>query len=94
MDGAEFREGLHALLGLAEGRRAAVMCAEAVPWRCHRQLIADVLVVRGVEVRHVIGRGAAEAHRLTEFARGDGDRVVYDRGIPGMLASRARSDRP
>jgi uncharacterized protein (DUF488 family) len=94
MDGADFRDGLDALLGLAEGRRAAVMCAEAVPWRCHRQLIADALVVRGVEVRHVIGAGRAAPHRLTEFARVDGERIVYDRGVPGTLASRSRSDRP
>ena len=94
MDGSEFRDGLEALVRLADGRRAAIMCAEAVPWRCHRQLIADVLVARGVEVRHVTGRGAPEPHRLTPFARVDGDRVVYDRGVPGMLASRSRSDRP
>jgi uncharacterized protein (DUF488 family) len=94
MDGDEFREGLEGLLALAEGHRAAVMCAEAVPWRCHRQLIADALVARGVEVMHVTGRGKAEPHRLTPFARVDGDRVVYDRGVPGTLASRSRSDRP
>jgi len=94
MDGDEFREGLDALLALAEGHRVAVMCAEAVPWRCHRQLIADALVVRGVEVRHVTGRGEAQPHRLTPFARVDGDRIVYDRGVPGTLASRSGSDPP
>ena len=87
MDSAEFRDGLGALLGLAEGHRAAIMCAEAVPWRCHRQLIADTLVARGIEVRHVTGRGRAEPHRLTPFARMDGHRVVYDRGVPGTLVS-------
>ena len=94
MGSAEFREGLDALLRVATDRRAAIMCAEAVPWRCHRQLIADVLVVRGVEVRHATGRGGAHLHRLTPFARPEGDRVVYDRGIPGTLASRLRADRP
>jgi len=94
MDGPEFRDGLAALLGLAAGYHAAVMCAEAVPWRCHRQLIADVLVARGVEVLHVTGRGKAEPHRLTPFARVDGDHVAYDRGVPGTLASRSPSDRP
>jgi len=87
MDSAEFREGLDALLGLADAHRVAVMCAEAVPWRCHRQLIADTLVARGIEVRHVTGRGRAEPHRLTPFARMDGHRVVYDRGVPGTLVS-------
>lgn len=87
MDSTEFREGLDALLGLAEAHRVAVMCAEAVPWRCHRQLIADTLGARGIEVRHVTGRGRAEPHRLTPFARMDGHRVVYDRGVPGTLVS-------
>jgi uncharacterized protein (DUF488 family) len=94
MDGAEFRQGLDALLVLAAGHRTALMCAEAVPWRCHRQLIADALVGRGVEVRHVTGRRDAEPHRLTPFARVEGDRIVYDRGVPGTLASRSRPDRP
>jgi uncharacterized protein (DUF488 family) len=94
MDGAEFRQGLDALLVLAAGHRTALMCAEAVPWRCHRQLIADALVVRGVEVRHVTGRRDPEPHRLTPFARVEGDRIVYDRGVPGTLAFRSRSDRP
>jgi uncharacterized protein (DUF488 family) len=94
MGSAEFEEGLAALLGLARDRRAAIMCAEAVPWRCHRQLIADVLVVRGVEVLHVTGHGRAEPHRLTPFARVEDGRVVYDRGVPGTFASRSRADRP
>jgi uncharacterized protein (DUF488 family) len=94
MEGAEFRDGLEALLRFAAGRRAAILCAEAVPWRCHRQLIADALVARGVDVRHLTGAGAAEPHRLTPFVRCDGDRLVYDRGVPGTLASRSRPDRP
>ncbi len=60
------------------------MCAEAVPWRCHRQLVADALVARGVEVRHVVG-AAENPHRLTAFARVDGDRVVYDRAGQARL---------
>jgi uncharacterized protein (DUF488 family) len=94
MDSAEFQEGIADLVRLARERRVGVMCAEAVPWRCHRQLIADLLVVRGIEVLHVTGRGRADAHRLTPFARPEGDRVVYDRGVPGTLASRSRADRP
>jgi uncharacterized protein (DUF488 family) len=94
MASAEFRAALADLLGEAAARPTTVMCAEAVPWRCHRQLIADLLVVRGIEVLHVTGRGRADAHRLTPFARPEGDRVVYDRGVPGTLASRSRADRP
>lgn len=56
--------------------RAALMCAEAVPWRCHRQLLADALVVRGWTVRHVTERGC-EPHRLPPFARLEGGQLVY-----------------
>lgn len=80
MDSEEFHAGLVALLAQASERATAVLCAEAVPWRCHRQLIADALSARGVEVRHVLGPGKAEAHRLTPFARLDGERVLYDLG--------------
>jgi uncharacterized protein (DUF488 family) len=80
MDGEEFHAGLAALLALARERSTAVLCAEAVPWRCHRQLIADALLARGVDVLHVLGQGAPDAHRLTPFARLDGERVLYDRG--------------
>jgi uncharacterized protein (DUF488 family) len=81
METAEFRDELARLLEVARLRPTAVMCAEAVPWRCHRQLIADTLLARGIAVRHVVTPGAApESHRLTSFARLDGGRVVYDRG--------------
>jgi uncharacterized protein (DUF488 family) len=80
METAEFGEGLSALLALAADRPTAIMCAEAVPWRCHRQLIADALVVRGLEVVHVIDGGALRPHALSRLARLDGDRIVYDVG--------------
>jgi uncharacterized protein (DUF488 family) len=77
MAGAEFEAGLDRLLELSEPRPTAVMCAEAVPWRCHRSLIADALLVRGVEVRHVVGPGPARLHRLTPFAHVEGGRITY-----------------
>jgi len=77
MESPEFAGGVTRLLAIAAARPSAVMCAEALPWRCHRQLLADALVVRGSDVRHVTG-GASEPHRLTAFARVDGDRIVYD----------------
>jgi uncharacterized protein (DUF488 family) len=80
METAEFRDELARLEALARERPAAIMCAEAVPWRCHRQLIADALVARGHEVRHITGPAAPEPHRLTPFARLVGDRLVYDGG--------------
>ena len=53
------------------------MCAEAVPWRCHRNLLSDELVRRGVESIHILGRGSAGAHVLSEMARIEGGRVIY-----------------
>ena len=54
---------------VASGERlTAILCAEGVPWRCHRQLIADALAARGVEVRHILGPNRAEAHRLNPAA--------------------------
>lgn len=88
METAEFTAGLARLLALAATRPTAVLCAEAVPWRCHRRLLADALVARRVAVRHVLGPTRADPHALTEFARLDGERVVYDRRaqprLPGV----------
>jgi uncharacterized protein (DUF488 family) len=69
MASAEFRAALDRLPALASAGRPAVMCAEAVPWRCHRQLIADALVARGLEVRHILGPGQDRAHELNPHAR-------------------------
>ena len=80
MESPEFAAGLDELLARAGVRPTAIMCAEAVPWRCHRQLIADALIARGVEVRHILSTAPAGAHRLTSFARVEGDRVMYDGG--------------
>jgi uncharacterized protein (DUF488 family) len=55
----------------------ALMCAEAVPWRCHRSLIADALTVRGVEVRHITGMSEPAAHKLTPFARVEDGHITY-----------------
>ncbi len=77
MSTPEFEEGLCQLRALAKLGPVAVMCAEAVPWRCHRSLIADALHARGVLVRHVVGEGRTAPHRLTPFARIDGRRVTY-----------------
>jgi uncharacterized protein (DUF488 family) len=61
--------------------RAVIMCAEAVWWRCHRQLVADALVARGVTVRHIMSRDPAVVHVLTDFARVADGRVTY----PGLI---------
>jgi uncharacterized protein (DUF488 family) len=77
MHGDDFARGLGRLIELAAAAPTAVMCAEAVPWRCHRSLVADALLARGHEVLHIIGPGRASPHRLTPFARLDGERVTY-----------------
>ena len=77
MGSEDFAGGLERLLALGAERRVAVMCAEAQWWRCHRRLIADALVARGVEVLHIDSRGGTEPHRLTEAAVVEGDRIVY-----------------
>jgi uncharacterized protein (DUF488 family) len=77
----EFSAGIDDLIAWADVSPTAVMCAEAVWWRCHRQLIADALVARGVAVQHIQTPTSAPAHKLTEFARVDGIRVGY----PGLV---------
>ena len=77
-----FAEAVEELMLLAREHRVAVMCAEAVPWRCHRQLLADALVVRGVDVHEIESATRTRPHALTEWARVDGTRVTY----PGVDA--------
>ena len=76
MQTPEFAESLQALIALAARAQVAVMCAEAVPWRCHRSLIADALTVRQVPVEHILD-GGRHHHRLTPWARVDGVRLTY-----------------
>ncbi|HET9598648.1 MAG TPA: DUF488 domain-containing protein [Anaeromyxobacteraceae bacterium] len=77
MASGEFEEGLVELRALARDGPVALLCAEAVPWRCHRSLIADALFARGVVVEHIVGRGRTRAHRLTPFAVLRGRQVTY-----------------
>jgi uncharacterized protein (DUF488 family) len=79
---ADFEAGLTALRSLAERGTLALMCAEAVPWRCHRSLVADVLSVRGALVEHITGASRTIPHRLTAFARVDGAHVTYPASQP------------
>ena len=65
------------MIELGKRERIAVMCAEAVPWRCHRSLIADALLARGVSVAHIMGKTKLAAHELTPFARIVDTTVVY-----------------
>ena len=73
----EFRSGLDRLLQLATEKRTAIMCAEAVPWRCHRSLIGDALLVRGVHVEDILSATSHREHELTSFAKIDGLDISY-----------------
>jgi len=77
MQTPEFEAALAELLQASAGRQAAVMCAEAVPWRCHRSMIADALAARGVAVEHIMSAAKKNAHKMTSFARVEGTRVSY-----------------
>jgi uncharacterized protein (DUF488 family) len=72
-----FAQEMAALVSEAQSERLAIMCAEAVPWRCHRSLVADALLVRGVPVEHIMDEGHRAPHKLTPFARVDGTRITY-----------------
>lgn len=73
----EFASGLDDLTARARDARAAVMCSEAVPWRCHRRLIADALTVRGWTVLDILSKSKVAPHALTDFARVEGLRLTY-----------------
>lgn len=72
-----FREAISELTFLAHRWRPAIMCAEAVPWRCHRFLVGDALVVRGVRVIDILDAEDSHEHHLTSFARVHGESIVY-----------------
>ncbi|MCE9526157.1 MAG: DUF488 domain-containing protein [Planctomycetales bacterium] len=73
----EFEASLAELIARAADSRTAIMCAEAVPWRCHRSLIADALVVRGITVEHIMTKARTDKHSLRDWAKVDGSRLTY-----------------
>ncbi|MDN5938798.1 MAG: DUF488 domain-containing protein [Salinisphaera sp.] len=77
LQGKEFQQALAVVLADAAERPTAVMCAEALPWRCHRWLIADAATVRGYQVTHIMGAGKTQPHKMTTFARVEGQRLTY-----------------
>jgi uncharacterized protein (DUF488 family) len=79
---SEFAAGLDRLVDFGQSRHAAVMCAEAVWWRCHRMLLSDALLARGVDVQHILSAANTQPHRLTPFARLDSEGGV---SYPGLL---------
>jgi Protein of unknown function, DUF488 len=85
MQTSEFDAGLQRLIKLARQKRSALMCAEAVPWRCHRSLIADALTVLGIRVEDIMSKNRSQLHSLTSFARVRRSCITY----PGY-----KDDRP
>ncbi|HZQ46532.1 MAG TPA: DUF488 domain-containing protein [Verrucomicrobiae bacterium] len=80
----EFGQGLEELIRLANRERIALMCAEAVPWRCHRSLIADALLVRGIRVEHIMSPTRRQVHTLTPFAKVRGATITYPAETSGV----------
>ena len=72
-----FRTALEMLIHMSRGKRVAIMCAEAVPWRCHRSLVADALAVRGIPVVEILSESSCRIHRLTPFAQVAGSQITY-----------------
>lgn len=77
MQTAEFAESLEELIRMAHRERIVLMCAEAVPWRCHLSLIADALLVRGIHAEHIMSADSRHAHKLTPFAKVCGTVITY-----------------
>jgi uncharacterized protein (DUF488 family) len=77
METPAFDAALSELLRIAKDRRAVIMCAEAVPWRCHRSMIADALIARGEPVEHVMSQSVRAPHNLTSFAHLEDEHVSY-----------------
>jgi uncharacterized protein (DUF488 family) len=73
----EFEAGLRTLIHMSQANRTAIMCAEAVPWRCHRSLVADALGVRGIPAVEILSKSSYRLHQLTPFAQVNGTRVTY-----------------
>jgi uncharacterized protein (DUF488 family) len=77
MQSDEFTKALQELVTASISKNTVIMCAEAVPWRCHRSLIADALAIREWTVRHIVTKTKADTHRVTPFAVVDGHRITY-----------------
>ncbi|HXP83506.1 MAG TPA: DUF488 domain-containing protein [Bryobacteraceae bacterium] len=82
MQTPEFARSLDELIGIASARPTVIMCAEAVPWRCHRSLVADALTARGIAVEHIMSKKTRKPHSYTPYARIEGTLVTY----PSLLS--------
>ena len=83
-----FQDALETLIHMSRQKRTAIMCAEAVPWRCHRSLVADALSVRGIPAVEILSESSYRLHKLTPFAQVEGTHITYP---PDKLHYRCRS---
>ncbi|MCE5279026.1 MAG: DUF488 domain-containing protein [Planctomycetaceae bacterium] len=90
MQTPQFQAALDKLIALAGEKPLAIMCAEAVPWRCHRGLIADALTIRGIEVRHIVSGASAKTHVLNPMAVVKGKSLTYPGASPPIGQTTAR----
>lgn len=77
MQTKEFEKGIEQLVKLAGEKQTVIMCAEAVPWRCHRSLIGDALIVRNIEVVDIMNERTSSGHKITPWAKIDGVMITY-----------------
>lgn len=77
MQTEEFKEGVQELIATAREKKVAIMCSEAVPWRCHRSLVGDALLVRGIEVEDIYSLSSMKPHTLTPWAVAHGTTITY-----------------
>lgn len=77
MQTAEFGSAVENLISLATRQRTAIMCSEAVPWRCHRSLVGDALLIRGVDVEDIMAEAVSKPHKLTPWAKVQGEQITY-----------------
>lgn len=77
MQTQEFAESLNQLIHVAAEKQTVIMCAEAVPWRCHRSLIGDALVIRNITVQDILSEKSCKPHKLTSFAQVNGNTITY-----------------
>ncbi len=93
MQTPEFEQSLEELIRLVKQERCVLMCAEAVPWRCHRSLIADALLVRGIRTEHIMNKSRRQVHTLTPFANVQGTTVTYPTDSSGEAGAPTVSDK-
>jgi uncharacterized protein (DUF488 family) len=81
----EFQRAIEELIAQGRNKKTTIMCAEAVPWRCHRSLIADALTIRGWDVRHIMSETKADRHKLASFAAVENGELQYPGPNSGSL---------